>query len=218
MDEHVIRTIPITLMMVIESYHKVRRGGKAVGVDKESWGDFEKNLNGNLYVIWNRLSSGSYHPPAVRTVEIPKKDGKMRKLGIPTVRDRIAQCVIKDYMEERIDQYFHKDSYGYRPLKSGKDAVEQVRQRCKEYAWVIDLDISKFFDEIDHELMMKGVEAVIEESWVKMYVKRWLEMKIEQTDGTLEDRKGRGTPQGGVISPLLANIFLHFALDKWLAL
>jgi RNA-directed DNA polymerase len=218
MDEHVRKTIPITLMMVIEAYHKVRRGGKAVGIDKESWGDFEKNLNGNLYVIWNRLSSGSYHPSAVRTVEIPKKDGKMRKLGIPTVRDRIAQCVVKDYMEERIDQHFHKSSYGYRPLRSGKEAIEQVRQNCKKYAWVIDLDISKFFDEIDHELMMKGVGAMIEESWVKMYVKRWLEMKIEQPDGTLQDRKGQGTPQGGVISPLLANIYLHYALDKWLEL
>ena len=218
MDEHVTRTIPITLMMVIEAYQKVRRGGKAVGIDRESWGDFEKNLNGNLYVIWNRLSSGSYHPSAVRTVEIPKKDGKMRKLGIPTVRDRIAQCVVKDYMEERIDPQFHKSSYGYRPLRSGKEAVEQVRKNCKEYAWVIDLDISKFFDEIDHELMMKGVGAMIDESWVKMYVKRWLEMKIEQPDGTLADRQGRGTPQGGVISPLLANIYLHYALDKWLEL
>ena len=218
MDEHVVRTIPITRLMVIDAYHKVRKGGKAVGVDKESWTDFEKNLDGNLYVIWNRLSSGSYYPSSVRTVEIPKKDGTMRKLGIPTLRDRIAQCVVKDYMEERIDKHFHKSSYGYRPLRSGKEAIEQVRQNCKDYAWVIDLDISKFFDEIDHELMMKGVEAMIEESWVKMYVKRWLEMKIEQPDGTFLDRSGQGTPQGGVISPLLANIFLHFALDKWLEL
>jgi RNA-directed DNA polymerase len=218
MDEHVTKTIPITLMMVIESYHKVRRGGKAVGIDKESWTDFEKNLKGNLYVIWNRLSSGSYYPSAVRTVEIPKKDGTMRKLGIPTVRDRIAQCVVKDYMEERVDKLFHQSSYGYRPLRSGKEAVEQVRQNCKMQSWVIDLDISKFFDEIDHELLMKGVAAMIEESWVKMYVKRWLEMKIEQADGTFVDRQGQGTPQGGVISPLLANIFLHYALDKWLEL
>ncbi len=218
MDEHVVRTIPITQMMVVEAYQKVRRGGKAVGIDKESWGDFEKDLNGNLYVIWNRLSSGSYHPSAVRTVEIPKKDGTMRKLGIPTVRDRIAQCVVKDYMEERVDHQFHKSSYGYRPLRSGKEAIEQARQNCKQYAWVIDLDISKFFDEIDHELMLKGVSAMVEESWVKMYVKRWLEMKVEQPDGSFQDRSGKGTPQGGVISPLLANIYLHYALDKWLEL
>jgi len=218
MDEHVVRTIPITLLMVIEAYHKVRRGGKAVGIDKESWADFDKKLKGNLYVIWNRLSSGSYHPPAVRTVEIPKKDGTTRKLGIPTVRDRIAQCVIKDYMEARVDQHFHNSSFGYRPLRSAKEAIEQVRENCKEYSWVIDLDISKFFDEIDHALLMKGVDAMITEGWVKMYVKRWLEMKVEQPDGTLADRNGQGTPQGGVISPLLANIFLHYALDKWLEL
>src|ERR1039458_856111 len=119
MDEHVKKTIPISLMMVILAYHKVRRGGQAVGIDKESWAEFEKKLEGNLYVIWNRLSSGSYFPSAVRTVEIPKKDGTKRKLGIPTIRDRIAQCVVKDYMEERIDRFFHNSSYGYRPLKSG---------------------------------------------------------------------------------------------------
>jgi group II intron reverse transcriptase/maturase len=218
MDVHVKKTVPIEFKMVVDAYAKVRKGGKAVGVDKESWEEFDKDLQGNLYVIWNRLASGSYYPSAVRTVEIPKKDGKMRKLGIPTLRDRIAQCVVKDYMEVRVDQHFHKNSYGYRPLKSGKEAIEQVRKNCKKYAWVIDLDISKFFDEIDHELMMKGVGAMIEESWVKMYVRRWLEMKIEQPDGTLQDRKGQGTPQGGVISPLLANIYLHYALDKWLEL
>ena len=218
MNVHVTKTVPITFKMVVDAYRKVRVGGKAVGIDGESWKEFDKNPEKNLYVIWNRLASGSYHPSAVRQTEIPKKDGKMRKLGIPTLRDRIAQCVVKEYMEKRIDQQFHRNSYGYRPLKSSKQAIEQVRQKCKEQDWVIDLDIAKFFDEIDHELLMKAVEMMIEENWVRMYVKRWLEMKIVNKAGEQYDRQGKGTPQGGVISPLLANIFLHYALDKWLGL
>jgi len=204
--------------MVADAYQKVRQGGKAAGIDGESWEDFDKKLADNLYVIWNRLSSGSYHPSAVREAEIPKKDGKTRKLGIPTLRDRIAQQVVKRYMEQRIDQHFHKHSYGYRPLKSSKEAIEEVRKNCKEKDWVIDLDISKFFDEIDHELLMKAVEKLIEENWVKMYVERWLRMKIINKEGKEHDRGNKGTPQGGVISPLLANVFLHYALDKWLEL
>ncbi|NUO07897.1 MAG: hypothetical protein HUU08_04335 [Candidatus Brocadia sp.] len=196
---------------------KVREGGKAAGIDNESWDKFDKNVEGNLYVIWNRMSSGSYHPQAVREVEIPKRDGKMRKLGIPTLRDRIAQQVVKDYMEKRIDSLFHKNSYGYRPLKSAHQAIEQVRQNCYRQDWVIDMDISKFFDEIDHELMIKAVEHVIEEKWVKMYVERWLRMEMQKQDGTLQPRAGKGTPQGGVISPLLANLYLHFTLDVWLS-
>lgn len=216
MNVHVTKTVPITFKMVMDAYGKVRKGGKGTGIDGESWEAFDKNVERNLYVIWNRLSSGSYHPSAVRETEIPKKDGTLRKLGIPTLRDRIAQCVVKEYMEKRIDQKFHEQSYGYRPMKSSRQAIEQVRKHCKERDWVIDLDISKFFDEIDHELLMKAVEAMTEEKWVRMYVKRWLEMKIEDKDGRQQDRQGKGTPQGGVISPLLANIFLHYALDKWL--
>jgi RNA-directed DNA polymerase len=216
MNVHVIKTVPITFKMVVDAYGKVKKGGKATGIDEESWQVFDKDAQGNLYVIWNRLSSGSYHPSAVREKEIPKKDGTMRKLGIPTLRDRIAQCVVKDYMEKRIDQKFHQQSYGYRPMKSSRQAIEQVRRNCMQKDWVIDLDISKFFDEIDHELLMKAVEAMTEEKWVRMYVKRWLEMKAQDKEGMQHDRQGKGTPQGGVISPLLANIFLHFALDKWL--
>jgi group II intron reverse transcriptase/maturase len=216
MNEHVARTVPVTLKMVVDAYRKVRQGGKAAGIDGESWKAFDKDVQGNLYVIWNRLSSGSYHPSAVRETEIPKKDGTKRKLGIPTLRDRIAQCVVKDYMEKRIDQKFHQQSYGYRPMKSSRQAIEQVRKNCIEKDWVIDLDISKYFDEIDHELLRKAVEAMIEEKWVRMYVKRWLEMKIQDKEGRQYDRQGKGTPQGGVISPLLANIFLHYAVDKWL--
>jgi group II intron reverse transcriptase/maturase len=204
--------------MVARAYQKVKQGGKASGVDGESWEAFTaKGVEKQLYVIWNRLSSGSYHPQAVREVEIPKKNGKKRKLGIPTLRDRIAQEVIKSYMEKKLEPMFHAHSYGYRPMKSSHEALEQVRENCLAKDWVVDLDISKFFDEIDHDLMLKAVEHVMEERWVRMYVKRWLEMKIERADGTQYDRGGKGTPQGGVISPLLANLFLHFALDQWLS-
>lgn len=216
MNVNVIKPLPITFKMVMDAYQKVRRGGKAVGIDGESWKKFDERLQDNLYVIWNRLSSGTYHPLAVRETEIPKKDGSMRKLGIPTLRDRIAQSVIKDYMEKRIDQHFHEHSYGYRPMKGSQHALEQVRKNCRQYDWVIDLDISKFFDEIDHELLMKAVEAMSEEKWVRMYVGRWLKMKVVDKEGREQERGGRGTPQGGVISPLLANIFLHFSIDRWL--
>lgn len=217
MDVHVRRTVPISYEMVARAYQKVRKGGKTPGVDEESWEDFaEKGVEKQLYVIWNRLSSGSYYPQSVKRVEIPKKDGTPRKLGIPTMRDRIAQEVIRDFMEKRIDYQFHENSYGYRPLKSSHAAITEVRKNVLEKDWVIDMDISKFFDEIDHELMLKAVEAMMEEKWVKMYVQRWLEMKVENRDGSIEEKKGKGTPQGGVISPLLANLYLHYALDKWI--
>lgn len=218
MNVHVTKSVPITYKMVVDAYGKIKAGGKAVGIDGESWEEFDRDVQGNLYVIWNRLSSGSYHPSAVREAEIPKKDGKKRKLGIPTLRDRIAQSVVKDYMEKRIDHQFHQHSYGYRPLKSTRQAVEQVRKNCKVQDWVIDLDISKFFDEIDHELLLKAVEKMIEDKWIKMYVSRWLKMKVVNKEGKEYDKGGKGTPQGGVISPLLSNIFLHYALDKWLEL
>jgi RNA-directed DNA polymerase len=216
LNVHIDKTVPIEFRQVVRAYWKVRKGGKATGIDNESWTEFEKNTERNLYVIWNRLASGSYHPQALREVEIPKKDGKKRKLGIPTLRDRIAQQVVKEYMEERIDKLYHENSYGYRPLKSAHQAVEQVRKNSYKYDWVIDMDIQKFFDEIDHELMLKAVAQVMEEKWVRMYVERWLQMAVEKKDGTLEQRNGKGTPQGGVISPLLANLYLHFTLDAWL--
>jgi len=217
MNVHVKKTVPIEFLQVVKAYRKVKKGGKAVGIDNENWAEFDKQPERNLYVIWNRLASGSYHPQAVREVEIPKKDGKVRKLGIPTLRDRIAQQVLKDYMENRIDHLFHDNSYGYRPLKSAHDALEQVRQNCFKQDWVIDMDISKFFDEMDHELVLKAVEHVMDEKWVKLYVGRWLRMPIQKKDGTLQQKEGKGTPQGGVISPLLANLYLHFSLDMWLS-
>lgn len=216
MNVHVVKTVPIEFKQVVDAYQKVRHGGKAAGIDGESWNDFDKKLQNNLYVIWNRLASGSYYPSAVREMEIPKKDGSMRKLGIPTLRDRIAQEVVKKYMEQHIEPIFHNSSYGYRPLRSAKQAIDEVKKNCKTTDWVIDLDISKFFDEISHELMLKAVEHVIADKWVSMYVKRWLEMKIVNREGQEIDRGNKGTPQGGVISPLLANLYLHFSLDKWL--
>jgi len=217
MDVHVRRVVPITYEMVAKAYQKVRKGGKSPGVDEESWADFEsKGVEKELYVIWNRMASGSYIPREVKRIEIPKKDGSTRKLGIPTMRDRIAQEVVRDYMEKRIDIKFHKNSYGYRPMKSSHEALKQVRENVLKKDWVLDIDLSKFFDEIDHELMLKAVEAMIEDKWVKMYVKRWLEMKIQVPNGELEEHKGKGTPQGGVISPLLANLYLHFSVDQWL--
>jgi len=216
MSENTGKTVPIEMEQVATAYKKVRQGGKAAGIDNESWEEFDKNLERNLYVIWNRMSSGSYHPQAVREAEIPKKDGKKRKLGIPTLRDRVAQQVVKEYMEKKVDKLFHENSYGYRPLKSAHQALEQVRQNCYQNDWVIDMDITKFFDEIDHELMMKAVTHVMEEKWVNTYVERWLKMPILKKDGILEEKEGKGTPQGGVISPLLANLYLHYALDLWL--
>ncbi len=217
MDLQISKTVPIEYEWVLASYRKVRKGGKASGIDEESWTDFDKKKESNLYVIWNRLTSGSYYPQPLRELEIPKKDGKMRRLGIPTLRDRIAQSVVKEYMEARIDKIFHKNSYGYRPMKSAHQAIEEVRQNCYRQDWVIDMDIKSFFDEIDHELMLKAVSHVMEEKWVRMYVERWLRMPVEKEDGTLIQKQGKGTPQGGVISPLLANLYLHFTLDKWLS-
>ena len=152
MDVHVIKTVPITFKMVVDSYQKVRRGGKSAVIDGESWEAFDKDVSKHLYLIWNRMASGSYFPSAVREVEIPKKDGRKRKLGIPTLRDRIAQSVIKEYMEKKIDHHFHEHSYGYRPMKSSHQALDQVRKNCLKRDWVIDLDIENYFDEIVSKL------------------------------------------------------------------
>jgi RNA-directed DNA polymerase len=211
-----IKPFPVSKEMVEDAYKKVKTKGKAYGVDKESMGDFEKKLSGNIYKIWNRLASGTYFPPPVREVEIQKDDGKMRKLGIPTISDRIAQTVIKDYMEARIDKLFHENSYGYRPLKSAHQALEKARENVMKYDWIIDLDIKGFFDNINHKLILKALDKVVSEKWVKMYCRRWLEMPVQKKDGKIVAKEGKGTPQGGVISPLLANLFLHYAFDMWL--
>lgn len=216
MEIHVKKAIPIGYKMVVAAYSKVRKGGKASGVDAETWEEFNIQVEKNLYVIWNRLASGSYFPQAVRGAEISKKGGGKRKLGIPTLRDRIAQQVVKDYMEKAIDHKFHEHSYGYRPLKSAKQAIKQVQENCFKYDYVIDMDISKFFDELDQGLMLKAVEHIMPEKWVRMYVERWLSAPVQQPDGTMQSKEGKGTPQGGVISPILANLYLHYSLDLWL--
>ena len=210
------RPIPVTREMVTRAYHQVKRKGGSSGVDGQSLSVFERQLSNNLYKIWNRMSSGSYFPPAVKEVEIPKPNGQKRPLGIPTVGDRVAQTVVKKHIEERLEQVFDEYSYGYRPSRSAHDALKQVRKNCWNYDWVIDLDIERFFDSIAHTLLLQAVEKHVEEKWVKLYLQRWLAMPIEKSNGERVDRQGKGTPQGGVLSPLLANLFLHYVLDKWL--
>jgi len=211
------RTVPISKEMVRRAYKKVKSNQGSAGIDNESLANFQTDLSKNLYKIWNRLSSGCYFPPSVKAVEIPKAQGGIRTLGIPTVSDRIAQEVIKSYLEPRLESQFHRNSYGYRPLKSAHDAIHQVQENVRQFSWVVDMDIKSFFDEIDHELLCKALDKHVEEKWVKMYIKRWLEADMQDKSGKKVERaKGQGTPQGGVISPLLANLYLHYALDKWI--
>lgn len=201
---------------VWEAYQRVKANKGAPGVDGQSIEDFETDLQGNLYRVWNRMSSGSYFPPPVRAVSIPKSDGGIRVLGVPTVADRIAQTVVASRLEARVELMFHPDSYGYRPGRSALDAVEVTRGRCWKKDWVLDLDIRAFFDSVDHELLIKAVEAHTDEPWVVLYVKRWLVAPLEHSDGSLVARD-RGTPQGSAVSPVLANLFLHYAFDTWMA-
>jgi len=201
---------------VWEAYKRAKANKGAAGVDEQSIEDFEKKLKKNLYKIWNRMSSGSYFPPPVRTVKIPKKNGGERKLGIPTVADRIAQQVVKARLEPEVEPLFHADSYGYRPGKSALDAVGQARKRCWRYDWVLDLDIKSFFDTLSQDLLLRAVKKHAPEQWIVLYIERWLKAPVQEEDGRLVPRE-KGTPQGGVASPLLANLFLHYALDRWLA-
>jgi group II intron reverse transcriptase/maturase len=205
----------ISKQVVWEAYKEVKANQGAAGVDSESIEEFEKDLKNNLYKIWNRMSSGTYIPPPVLTVAIPKKDGGQRRLGIPTVGDRVAQTVVKKYLEPEVEPHFHPDSYGYRPGKSALAAVGVTRERCWRYNWVIDLDIRGFFDNLDHALVMRAVGKYTQSRWILLYVERWLKAPIKLEDGTLVERE-KGTPQGGVASPLLANIFLHLAFDEWM--
>ena len=205
----------ISKWAVLEAWERVRANQGAAGVDGVSVQAFEAKLKNNLYRIWNRMSSGSYLPPPVKRVMIPKADGRQRPLGIPTVGDRVAQMVVKMDLEPKVEPLFHPDSYGYRPHKSALDAVGTCRQRCWRWDWVVDLDIKGFFDNIDHPLMMHAVRKHTDDPWVLLYIERWLKAPAQAEDGTLMARD-RGTPQGGVISPLLANIFLHHVFDQWM--
>ena len=201
--------------MVWEAFKAVKVNGGAPGVDGQNLEDFAGDLAGNLYRIWNRMASGSYFPPPVKRVEIPKQDGGVRELGIPTVGDRIAQAVVKRYLENLVEPHFHPDSYGYRPGRSAHDAVARARERCWRFKWVLDLDIQGFFDNLDHALVLRAVRRFTDCRWVLLYVERWLRADVVLPDGQCMSRD-RGTPQGGVISPVLANIFLHLALDQWM--
>jgi group II intron reverse transcriptase/maturase len=201
---------------VWEAFKRVKANHGAAGVGGQTVEAFEASLSGNLYKVWNRMASGSYMPSPVRRVDIPKATGGTRPLGIPTVADRVAQEVVRRYLEPRLEPVFHADSYGYRPGRSAIDAIRLARQRCWRSDWVLDIDIKSFFDSIDHELMLKAVRHHTDAPWVLLYVERWLKAPVMLDDGTLVTRD-RGTPQGGVISPLLANLFLHYAFDMWLA-
>ena len=211
-----VKPFDIPKQMVWEAYQRVKANKGAAGVDGQSVEQFEQDLRNNLYRLWNRMSSGSYFPPPVKAVEIPKASGGVRILGIPTVADRIAQTVVAMFLERLVEPVFHPDSYGYRPGRSALDAVAVCRERCWRNDWIIDLDVRAFFDSVDHSLMLKAVERHTDARWVLLYVTRWLKAPMQKQDGTLVARD-RGTPQGSAVSPVLANLYLHYAFDMWLA-
>jgi RNA-directed DNA polymerase len=213
------KPLQISKWKVWEAFERVKANKGAAGVDDQSIAEFEADRDRNLYKVWNRMSSGSYFPPPVKAVEIPEAGGKgVRVLGVPTVADRIAQTVVRLYLEPNVEPVFHPDSYGYRPRKSALDAVAACRQRCWRADWVIDMDIRAFFDTVPWDLVLKAVARHIspDQGWILLYVGRWLKAPLQQADGTLVARD-RGTPQGSAISPLLANLFMHYAFDAWLA-
>lgn len=202
--------------LVWKAYQLVKANKGSAGIDQESLTDFEKNMSENLYKLWNRLSSGSYFPPAVKGVSIPKKQaGEYRTLGIPTVSDRICQTVVKLMFEPKVEPLFLADSYGYRPNKSALDAIGITRERCWKYDWLLEFDIRALFDRIDHELLMKAVRKHTDSKWVILYIERWLTVPMQMPDGTMLPRTC-GVPQGGVISVVLANLFLHYVFDVWM--
>lgn len=210
----VAKPFAISKFLVWRAYLDVKSKGGAAGVDKQSLEDFERDLKNNLYRIWNRMCSGSYFPPPVKAVPIPKKSGGTRILGVPTVSDRVAQTVVKRVLEPILEPVFDEDSYGYRPRRSAHDAIAVTRKRCWHYNWVVEFDIRGLFDNISHELLMKALRLHCKCRWVLLYVERWLRASMQQPDGTLTERH-QGTPQGGVVSPVLANLFLHYAFDAW---
>src|SRR6266550_3237332 len=201
--------------LVYEAYKAVKSNGGAAGVDGQTIEQFEADLKSNLYKIGNRMSSGSYFPPPVRAVSIPKKSGGQRILGVPTVADRVAQMVVKQVTEPNLDSVFLADSYGYRPNKSALDAVGVTRERCWRYDWVLEFDIKGLFDNIDHDLLMKAVRKHTDNKWILLYIERWLKVPMQTPEGELVIRT-RGTPQGGVVSPVLSNLFLHYVFDAWM--
>lgn len=209
-----VKPFEISKHLVWEAYQSVKANGGASGVDQASMKDFERNLKDNLYKIWNRMSSGSYFPPAVKGVSIPKKSGGYRLLGVPTVSDRIAQTVVKMTLEPLLEPIFDDNSFGYRPKRSAHDALAITRERCWKYDWVVEFDIKGLFDNIDHSLLMKALQKHCGCRWVLLYVERWLKAPLQDTDGNLIERT-KGTPQGGVVSPILSNLFMHYVFDAW---
>lgn len=208
------KSFDISKREVWEAWKVVRSKKGGPGIDDQSIDEFEQNLGDNLYKLWNRMASGSYMPVGVKRVEIPKPDGTTRPLGIPSVTDRIAQTVVKRKLEPELERIFCDSSYGFRPNRSAKQAVMAARRNCWRYAWVVDVDIKSFFDVIDHDLLMKAVRHHVTDSWMILYIERWLTAPVVHADG-LAGHRSRGTPQGGVISPLLANLFLHYGFDHW---
>lgn len=213
MDE--TKPFSISKHAVWQAYQKVRANKGTAGVDAQSLFHFEQDLQGNLYKLWNRMSSGSYFPPPVKLVEIPKRGGGVRPLGVPTVADRIAQTVVAQELEKVVEPIVDDDSYGYRRGRSAHDALAVCRQRCWQFSWAIDLDVKSFFDSVDHQLMLKAVGHHTDQRWILLYVQRWLQAPLARPDGTLVTRD-RGTPQGSAISPVLANLYLHYAFDAWM--
>jgi group II intron reverse transcriptase/maturase len=203
--------------LVAAAFRAVKSSAGGAGIDKETIGQFESKLKDNLYKIWNRMSSGTYFPPPVKAVAIPKKSGGERLLGVPTVSDRVAQTVVKMVLEPVLEPVFLPDSYGYRPEKSALDAVAITRERCWKYDWVLEFDIKALFDNIDHGLLLKALDKHTDCKWVRLYIERWLTAPLQLVDGRLVQR-ARGTPQGGVVSPLLANLFLHYTFDVWMTM
>ena len=210
------KTQPITRLQVQNAFKRVRANGGSAGVDKITIADVDVNKRKYLYPLWNRMASGSYFPQPVRQTLIPKSGGKKRALGIPTITDRVAQQVIATELESIVDKKFSESSFGYRPNKSAHNAIEQCRINCMKYSWVIDLDIKGFFDNIDHELLMKALNHNTNKKHILLYCERWLQASVKLPDGTIKHTEGKGTPQGGVISPVLANIFLDVVFDKWI--
>lgn len=206
------KSFDIDKNLFMEAFKRVKENKGTHGVDGQSIKEFEMRLDDNLYKLWNRLSSGCYFPPPVRKKEIPKRDGSKRGLGIPTVGDRVVQTVVKMVLEPGLEHVFHDDSYGFRMGKSAHDAVGKARLRCFKYDWALDVDIKNFFDEIPHTLLMKAVNKHTSEKWIIMAIERWLSAPLQLENGAVIKRE-KGTPQGGVISPLLANLFLHYAFD-----
>jgi group II intron reverse transcriptase/maturase len=216
MDTAKTKPFNIDKKLVYDAYKAVKANAGAAGVDGQSLEMFDKDLMRNLYKIWNRMSSGSYFPPAVRAVPIPKKNGGQRLLGVPTVADRVAQMVVKKIVEREVEPIFLPDSYGYRPNKSAIDAIGVTRKRCWQYDWVLEFDIRGLFDNINHTLLLRAVHKHVKCKWSLLYIERWLTAPMEMEDGTRVERS-KGTPQGGVISPVLANLFLHYTFDAWMA-